>query len=57
MRAANMGLAEHVACKRGLRNKYNIIVMDMERKPTFCLYRGKWQDNIKIVLKEFCFST
>lgn len=56
MRAANMRLVEHVACRRGLRNQYDIIVTEMGRKPSFCPYRGRWQDNIKIILKEFFFS-
>jgi len=57
MRAANMRLAEHAACKRDLKNQCDILVMETERKPTLCPYRGTWQDNIKIVLKELCFST
>ena len=49
MIAANMRLTEHAACKRGLRNQCDIIVMESERKPTF--YRMEVDG--KIILKLF----
>jgi hypothetical protein len=38
----------HVACKRDMRNAYNILVGKTEWRLPFGILRRRWEDNIKI---------
>jgi hypothetical protein len=47
-----MRWTEHVARVGAMRNAYKILVGKLERKRPFGRHRRKWEDNIRIDLRE-----
>jgi len=48
----SMRWAEHVACVGGTRNAYRILVWDFEWKGPLGRPRRRWEDNIRMDLRE-----
>jgi hypothetical protein len=47
-----MKLAGHIACRDAKRNAYRILARKPEGKKPLGRPRHRWEDNIKIVLRE-----
>jgi hypothetical protein len=52
IRSRRMRLARHIACMRPKRNEYRVLVGKQERKKPLGTPRHKWENNIKMDLKE-----
>jgi hypothetical protein len=52
MKSRRITWAGHVVCMRQLRNAYKILILKSEGRMLFRKAQSRWEDNIKIYLKE-----
>ena len=52
LKSRRLRWAEHVACMEQFRNAYRVLVGKPESKRPFGMPRRRWEDNIKMDLRE-----